>query len=127
MKTVISISGDSIDSPFDSRFGRAAAFCLFDSATGEWSIHENPALQASGGAGILAAQFVADLGAGSVISGAFGPNAFDTLEAAGVAMYAGPADRAITAREVIDLLEAGAVTRVTAASAEGHHGGRGNR
>lgn len=121
MKTVISISGDNIDAPFDARFGRAPAFCLFDRTTGEWSIHENPALDASGGAGILAAQFVAKLGAIAVVSGSFGPNAFNTLGAAGVTMYAGPTDRALTAREVIDMLEAGTLTPVTTASAEGHH------
>ncbi|WP_455383120.1 NifB/NifX family molybdenum-iron cluster-binding protein, partial [Salinispira pacifica] len=96
MKVIVSISGDNIESRFDPRFGRAAAFCLFDSASSESSIHDNPGLDATGGAGIVAAQFVAELGAQAVVSGAFGPNAFDTLEAAGVAMYAGPTDRAIT-------------------------------
>lgn len=126
MKIAISISGDNLDAPFDARFGRAGAFCLADTSNDEWSVHENPALAATGGAGVLAAQFVAGLGVGSVVSGAFGPNAFNTLKAAGVAMYAGPTDRTVAAREVVEMFSAGSLTRVTAASAEGHHGGRGS-
>ena len=86
MKIAISISGNKLESPFDPRFGRAAAFCLVDSETGEWSSHENPALSASGGAGVQAAQFIAKLGAQAVISGAYGPNAADTLSPAGIEM-----------------------------------------
>ena len=52
MKLAISISGNKLDSPFDPRFGRAAAFCLVESDTGAWTAHENPALSASGGAGV---------------------------------------------------------------------------
>ena len=60
MKLAISISGNTLDSPFDARFGRAAAFCIVDTETGEWQAFENPALSASGGAGVQASQFVAE-------------------------------------------------------------------
>ena len=62
MKLAISISGDKRDSPFDARFGRAPAFCIVDVETGEWQAFDNPALSASGGAGVQAAQFVARQG-----------------------------------------------------------------
>ncbi|MEI7848088.1 MAG: NifB/NifX family molybdenum-iron cluster-binding protein [Chloroflexota bacterium] len=123
MKLVISISGNHLDSPFDPRFGRAAAFCVVDSGTGVWTAHENPALSASGGAGVLAAQFVAKLGAHAVISGAYGPNAFDTLSPANIEMYLAPSGETLTAADVLALFKAGKLTKAGAATHAGHHGG----
>ena len=123
MKLAISISGNTLDSPFDARFGRAAAFCIVDTKTGEWQAFDNPALSASGGAGVQAAQFVARQGAEAVISGAFGPNAFDTLAASEIEMYLAPAMKP-TAAEILDMFNAGELTKAEAATHEGHHGGR---
>lgn len=123
MKIAISVSGNTFDSPFDPRFGRAAAFCMVDSETGVWTAHENPALSASGGAGVPAAQFVAKLGAQAVISGAYGPNAFDTLSPAGIEMYHAPTGETLTAAEVLALFKAGKLTKTEAATHAGHHEG----
>lgn len=123
MKLAISISGNTIESPFDPRFGRAAAFCLVDSETGEWSVHENPALSASGGAGVQAAQFVAKLGAQAVVSGAYGPNAADTLSPAGIAMYLAPTGESLTAADVLALFKAGNLQKAEAATHAGYHQG----
>jgi predicted Fe-Mo cluster-binding NifX family protein len=122
MKLAISISGNKLDSPFDPRFGRAAAFCLVDSETGEWTAHENPALSASGGAGVQAAQFIAKLGAQAVVSGAYGPNAFDTLTPAGIAMYLAPTGETLSAAEVLALFKADKLSQAPAATHAGHHG-----
>jgi len=122
MKLAISISGKTLDSPFDSRFGRAAAFCIIDTETGEWQAFDNPALTASGGAGVQASQFVAEQGAQAVVSGAFGPNAFDTLSAAEVAMYLAPGNEAHTAAEILNMFKAGQVTKAEAATHKGYHG-----
>lgn len=122
MKLAISISGNNITSPFDARFGRAAAFCLVDSDTGEWIAHENPALSASGGAGVQAAQFIAKLGAQAVISGAYGPNAFDTLSPAGIEMYLAPTTETLTAADVLALFKAGKLKKAEAATHAGYHG-----
>jgi len=123
MKIVITISGQTLDSPFDPRFGRAAAFCLVDSETGEWNAHANPALSASGGAGVQAAQFIARLGAQAVISGAYGPNAADTLSSAGIEMYFAPADETLTAAQVLALFKAGKLSKAETATHAGHRGG----
>ncbi len=123
MKIAISISGNKADSPFDPRFGRAAAFCLVDTETGAWSVHENPALSASGGAGVQAAQFIAKLGARAVISGAYGPNAADTLSPADIEMYLAPTGETLTAAEVLVLFKAGKLTKTEAATHAGHHEG----
>lgn len=124
MKIAITISGDRLDSPFDPRFGRAAAFCLVDSETSEWTVRENPAFAASGGAGVQAAQFAAKLGAQAVVSGAYGPNAFDTLSLAGIEMYVAPTGDTLTATDVLALFKAGKLQKVEAATHAGHHGGR---
>ncbi|HUZ17728.1 MAG TPA: NifB/NifX family molybdenum-iron cluster-binding protein [Spirochaetia bacterium] len=121
MKLAISISGHAIDSQFDARFGRAAAYCIVDTESGEWTVHENPALSASGGAGVQAAQFVAKLGAKAVVSGAFGPNASSTLQAAEIEMYVAPTDHAATAAEVVSTFKTGGLTKTTGATNEGHH------
>lgn len=123
MKLIISISGNKLESPFDPRFGRAAAFCLVDSETGNWTVHENPALSASGGAGVQAAQFVVKLGAQAVISGAYGPNAFDALSLAGIEMYLAPTGDTLTAADVLALFKAGKLQKAEAATHAGHHGG----
>ncbi|MFZ5858671.1 MAG: NifB/NifX family molybdenum-iron cluster-binding protein [Chloroflexota bacterium] len=123
MKLIISISGNKLESPFDPRFGRAAAFCLVDSETGEWTVHENPALSASGGAGVQAAQFVAKLGTQAVISGAYGPNAFDALSPAGIEMYLAPTGETLTAADVLALFKVGKLQKAEAATHAGHHGG----
>ena len=123
MKLVISITGNTLESTFDARFGRAAAFCLVDSETGEWSVHENPALSASGGAGVQAAQFIAKLEAQAVVSGAYGPNAFETLSPARIEMYIAPTDKPLTASGVLVLFKEGKLTKVEAPTHEGHHRG----
>jgi predicted Fe-Mo cluster-binding NifX family protein len=124
MKLAISISGNTLDSPFDARFGRAAAFCIVDAESGEWQAFDNPALSASGGAGVQATQFVAGQDAQAVVSGAFGPNAFDALAAAEIEMYLAPNNEAHTAAEILAMFKAGQLTKAEAATHEGHHGGR---
>jgi predicted Fe-Mo cluster-binding NifX family protein len=87
MRLVVTTTTPDLDSPVDPRFGRGAYFVLVDSDTMEWQAQPNPAAAAPGGAGIRAAQFVAEQKAGAVISGDFGPNAHQALTAAGVGMY----------------------------------------
>ncbi len=123
MKLAITISGKTIDAPFDGRFGRASAFCVIDTETNEWLIRENPALSAVGGAGVQAAQFVAQTGAGAVVSGAFGPNAFVTLQAAKIAMYTAPAGQAFSAQDVLEMFRKNELTKINEASGPSRHGG----
>ena len=80
MKTLISSTGNNLDSGFDLRFGRAGWFCLLDEETGETSFHENENKDASHGAGTKAVVKVVELGASRVISGDFGPKAKELLE-----------------------------------------------
>ena len=132
MKIAISTSAGNLDAPFDPRFGRAAHFVVVDAETEEWRAYPNPAINASGGAGVQAAQFIAGHGAQVAISGDFGPNAYNALAAGGIQMFLAPAGDLLTARELLTRYRKGELKQVTAPTGPGHHasgtvrgGGRG--
>jgi predicted Fe-Mo cluster-binding NifX family protein len=87
MNVLVSATTDDIQSAFEPRFGRCPYFVLVDTQTHAWKAYPNPGRNALGGAGTLAAQFVVEHGADAVISGRFGPNAFDVFQAAGIDAY----------------------------------------
>ncbi len=60
MKIILTATSPSIDSNVDPRFGRGAYFLIVDPDTLEWQAYPNPGVGAPGGAGTLAAQFVAN-------------------------------------------------------------------
>jgi predicted Fe-Mo cluster-binding NifX family protein len=87
MKIILTAQSPDIESDIDPRFGRGAYFLIVDLDTLDWQAVINPAKSTSGGAGIRAAQFVSEQNCSAVISGDFGPNAFEALSAAGITMY----------------------------------------
>lgn len=118
MKIILTTISPDLNSDVDPRFGRGANFLMVDAETLEWQAHPNPGVSASGGAGTLAAQFVAQHKVEAVISGDFGPNAYQALEAGGVAMYLFGKSR--TGREAIERFKAGQLERVSAPTGRGH-------
>jgi predicted Fe-Mo cluster-binding NifX family protein len=84
MRVAVSAGNSEIESPIQPRFGRCAYFVIVDTETRAWEALPNPAVEAIGGAGPQAAQFLADQNVQAVISGNYGPNAFLGLEAAGI-------------------------------------------
>lgn len=87
MKIALSTNSASLDGKVDQRFGRCAYFIIYDVDTDTFEALPNPGAQASGGAGVQAAQLVANSGATAIISGGhFGPSAHSALEAGGVEM-----------------------------------------
>jgi predicted Fe-Mo cluster-binding NifX family protein len=84
-KVAITSEGPGLESKVDGRFGRAAGFVLVDLETMALDYLENGASQAlSQGAGIQAAEMVAQAGAKAVLTGFVGPKAFHALKAAGI-------------------------------------------
>jgi len=87
MKILVTAHSEGLDAPIDMRFGRGAFYCVVDTATLTCESLANPAINASGGAGVQAAQFAEELKVGAVVSGHFGPKAADVLRAAGISMF----------------------------------------
>ena len=118
MKIVVSASGEGLEAQVDPRFGRAAAFVLFDTQTSEvQQVDNRQSLNAAQGAGIQAAEAVSRLGAECLITGHCGPKAFRTLQAAGIRVYTGAAG---TVGEAIAALQQGRLALAEAADVDGH-------
>jgi predicted Fe-Mo cluster-binding NifX family protein len=89
MKIVLSATGDNLDAQLDPRFGRCQFFVIVDSDSMEFEAIANESANAMGGAGIQAAQNVINQNAEVVLTGNIGPNAFQTLSAAGIKVITG--------------------------------------
>jgi predicted Fe-Mo cluster-binding NifX family protein len=89
MKIAISASGPDFGASVDPRFGRCSYFLFIDTETMEFEAVENPNISSAGGAGIQSAQLIANKGAKALLTGSCGPNAFQTLQAAGVEVIVG--------------------------------------
>jgi predicted Fe-Mo cluster-binding NifX family protein len=80
MKTIITSTGNNLQSKFDLRFGRAGWFCIYDKETQTKEFTENPFKNLNGGAGTKSTEMVAELGVTQVVSGDFGPKAKSLME-----------------------------------------------
>ncbi|MCD4840456.1 MAG: DUF5320 family protein [Methanosarcinales archaeon] len=89
MKICVTSNGPTMDASVDPRFGRCQYFVFVDSETMEYEAMPNPGIGASSGAGIQAAQTIADKGVGVVITGQVGPNAIQTLGATNISIVTG--------------------------------------
>jgi predicted Fe-Mo cluster-binding NifX family protein len=89
MRLCVTSQGDNLDSQVDARFGRCQYFIIVDTDTLEFKAINTPNIEATGGAGIQSGQFVAGKGVKTVLTGNVGPNAFQTLQAAGVDVITG--------------------------------------
>jgi predicted Fe-Mo cluster-binding NifX family protein len=89
MKIAISASSSDFGASVDPRFGRCPYFLFIDTETMEFEAVENPNISSASGAGIQSAQLIANKGAKVLLTGSCGPNAFQTLQAAGVEVIVG--------------------------------------
>lgn len=118
MKIAISTQGTDLNSPLDPRFGRAMGFIVVDMATqGCTHVSNEQNLNLSQGAGIQAAQCVAEAGVGAVITGHVGPKAFAALHKGGIAVYLRQGG---TVREALEAYKAGLLEQAHAADRPGH-------
>lgn len=118
MKIAVTAKGNELTSPVDPRFGRAAHILIVDSETMDFVALDNSAnVNAFKGAGIQAATMICEHGAEVLLTGYCGPNAFRTLEAAGIKVGS---DTAGTVVEAVENFKRGAVRFSEAANAEGH-------
>lgn len=119
MKIAFPTSGETLDAPFNSTFGRAPKFLILDTDTGEVRVIDNKQnLGAAQGAGIQSAQHVAQAGAQVLVSGHCGPKAFRVLAASGVQVYYA---QATTVADALHQFRSGSLQAAQAADVEGHH------
>jgi len=118
MKIAVTAQEKDLSSEIDLRFGRAKWLIVVDTETGDFEAHDNIVnLNAVQGAGIQTGQNIANLGVEAVITGNVGPNAFKTLNAAGVKIFLTEKQ---TVQEAIDSFKAGKLEEVNQANVEGH-------
>lgn len=119
MKVAIASRGKELSSEPDPRFGRTRFFIVVDTDSDTFEAVDNSQnLNAMQGAGIQAAQNVADLEVEAVVSGNVGPKAFRTLTAAGIKIFL--AGNAATVRDVVDALKKGELEEASEANVPGH-------
>ena len=123
MKICVSAVSDSLDAEVDPRFGRCPYFAIVDAETMMFESIPNTASSSMGGAGIQAAQLVADRGVKVLITGNIGPNAFQALSAANIKVITGAFG---SVREAIEKYKRGELKDTGAPTVRGHFG-RGRR
>ena len=120
MKIAITSMGGKLEDKVDPRFGRCHYFILFDTDTNKFEAVENTGAQGMEGVGILSGQIMADKGVETVLTGSCGPNAFQTLQAAGIKVITGGATG--TVQEAIDKFKSGELKAISQADVSAHSG-----
>ena len=118
MKIVFTTSGNDLNAPLDSRFGRASKFLVYDLDSETFEVVDNQQnLNAAQGAGIQSAETVARLGAKALVTGHCGPKAFRVLSAAGIKVYT---TDAATVGEAFERFRTGKLTMSPSGDVEAH-------
>jgi len=119
MKVAISSNGENLNAQVDPRFGRCPFFLVVNPDDMSFEVFENDSAGQGGGAGIQAAQFLASQGAKAVITGNCGPNAVQTLSAAGIELFGGQAG---TIKEVVERFKKASLRPTSEATVDSHFG-----
>ena len=118
-RIAISSEGPALTDLVDARFGRAAGFVVIDPSTMETEYIDNGASQVMAqGAGLQAAELVANAGAGVVLTGFVGPKAYRALAAAGIQI--GQDVQGMTVKEALEKYQAGEVEFAQTPNSPGH-------
>ena len=118
MKVAVTAKGTRLADEVDPRFGRAPYILIVDTETMEYeSLDNSENVNAFKGAGIQAATMVADKGAEVLLTGYCGPNAFKTIQAAGVKVVS---DVTGTIKQAVETFLTGNVQYSENANTEGH-------
>jgi predicted Fe-Mo cluster-binding NifX family protein len=119
MKICITSLGDNLEANVDPKFGRAAYFIIVDPETMEFKGISNSNARSGGGAGIQSGQLMSEMDVQAVLTGNVGPNAFQTLKAAGIDIFTGVSGKV---NDAIQRFTRGELTSVAGATVESHFG-----
>ena len=119
MKIAVSATAPALDAEVDPRFGRCQYFIIVDPQTMEFEALDNSNAMAAGGAGISTAQMIASKGVEVVLTGNCGPNAYQTLSAAGIQIVTGVSGNI---RDAIEAYKAGKLQPNAQPSVGSHYG-----
>ena len=119
MKIAVSATVPGLDAEVDPRFGRCQYFIIVDPQTMEFEALDNSNAMAAGGAGISTAQMIAGKGVEVVLTGNCGPNAYQTLSAAGIQVITGASGKI---KDAIEAYKAGKLQPNTQPSVGSHYG-----
>jgi predicted Fe-Mo cluster-binding NifX family protein len=87
MKIAIPVDEQSTESNVCISFGRTPYFLIYDIGSSEAAFIDNKAAASQGGAGIKAAQLVADCKVAALLTPRCGENAAEVITAAGIKIY----------------------------------------
>jgi predicted Fe-Mo cluster-binding NifX family protein len=119
MKICVTATASTLDAQIDPRFGRCSYLIIVDSETMQFEAISNMAAGATGGAGIQAAQTIANKGVKLLITGNVGPNAFGALSAAGIEIVTGASG---TVRELVEKFKRGEFKKTREPTVDSHFG-----
>lgn len=123
MKVAVSAVTGSLEAQVDPRFGRCPYFMIVDTETMSFEAVPNVSQGALSGAGIQAAQSMANRGVQVVLTGSMGPNAFNALSSAGINVVTGVFG---TVRDAVEKFKSGQLKATTTPTGFGLGGfGRG--
>jgi len=122
MRIAVPAKDKNLNSKVENVFGRTQFFLVVDVKTKEFDVVENEGASASGGAGITAAQCVADSGADAVVTYQCGKNAAEVLGAANIKILKA---EDLSVEEIIDKYNKGELEELKEVHSGFHkHGGR---
>ena len=117
---VTSVSGN-LAAQVDPRFGRCQYFMIMDCESMQFEIVPNLAVTSGSGAGIQAAQTMANKKVQVLITGNVGPKAFQALSASGITIITGASGKVSA---VIEKYKKGLLSETKAPTVGGHFGMR---
>jgi len=121
MKICITSTGPDLNSMIDPRFGRCQYFIITDEKGKLIESIKNTGVRASGGAGITAAQIIANEKIDVIITGNIGPNAFSVLSGSNIKIYSGILN--LTIKDAVKKFNQGELKETTTPTVGGHFGG----
>ncbi|MBW1933541.1 MAG: 4Fe-4S binding protein [Deltaproteobacteria bacterium] len=119
MRIAVTSQGNGFDDQVDPRFGRCAYFLIVETETMDVEPIKNSNVALGGGAGIQSAQLMSRTDVKVVLTGNCGPNAYQTLNAAGIEVIVGVYGKV---RDVVEQYKSGSFSSIQAPNVVSHFG-----